>query len=801
MFIRRRRAFLAVLAAAAMGVVLATMPSAAWSARAPHLLGGEEADAARTMSHIEHLANAIGPRPAGTKSEAAAAEYIARTLSEYGYTVSVTPVRRGVGDGLCVSQNVVAVSPSPEPGAKTILIAASIDSPTPDSPGADDNASGIAAMLECARIAAHVNARHNLVFAAFGASYMGRAGSKAVAEATDGVGIDPQDVVMAVILDSVGCPGPVKLLPWGGPRALAPRAMAGLVRAIGGSRHFDATVGLLTEVRADHAPFLYAGIPAIALTTARSMPYPAPGSLAPYWDSVGSVDPVAVARAADAAIAAARWVSSQARIQAPVRLYLVFGLFGAVITIPYVAVLVVAAAAAALGLLSLGPARYALYTQIERVRPEGYLRALSTSLAVYAVLAAVLWTSFVPTLIVGAVRGIERPWNAYPVPFAVAGAVSALFFAIVAVSLVGTSVREGVRLPLFRLSIILQIVLICFVFGATRIGAFFPALGLLLTVAALAAPDGPARQVPAWLSPLPGGWLAIRAVQGVARQEFIDALEVPIVLCLLIAAVGLPYVLALIALAPAGRGQDIMARAGGLDLGRGAVPGVTVREYNRLGRRGMPVLGRRLPSRTALMWALGLLAVILTGGLFLKPSYSPESPQYIRVVQSDGSLLFQSADNIRQVSVASVAGAHMGEAQTVDVRRSELELPYNLAVPTATLAVRVSGSHVLMSLSSDEPVAWTAFELEGPSGMEVASSEQSYTVEKGRDTVKIRTVLAGESGRFAAGLELSAPSGTQVTVRATGGYRQNPSEIVLTGTGKRFYQGNRFTVPAQSITI
>ncbi len=798
MSIGRRRAFLAVLAAAAVGVALAATPFAVSVARAPRMLAGEAADATRAMEHVEHLATMVGPRPAGTKSEAAAADYIAQRLSEYGYIVSIVPVRRSVTDGLCVSQNVVALSPSPKPGAGTILIAASMDSPAPDSPGADDNASGVAAMLECARIAVGVNARHNLAFAAFGAGYMGRAGSKAIAEATDGAGIDTQDVIMAIILDSVGRPGPVKLIPWGGPRALAPRAMAGLVGAVGGGRRFDATAGLLTEVRADHATFLYAGIPAVTLTTAGSVPYPAPGCLAPYWDSADSVDPVSAARAADAAIAAARWVSSQTRIQAPVRPYLAFQLFGAVVTIPYVAVLIVAALAVALGVLSLGPARYALYTEIAWVRPEGYPRALVVSLAVYIVFAAVLWTSFVPTLIVGVVRGIERPWNAYPIPFAVAGTVCSLFFAVAAVSLVGVGVRDRLRLPLFRLSILLQVALVCFVFGASRIGAFFPALGLLLTVAALAAPDGPARKLLAWFAPLPVGWLAIRAAQGVARHAVIDALEVPIVLCMLIAAVALPYVLSLIALAPAGQGQDVVTRAGGLGLSRDVVPGITLREYNRRTPRGMTMLRQRQSPRAAFIWALGLLGVILTSGLFLKPSYSPESPQYIHVVQSGDSLLFASADNIRGVSVE---GGPTGQAQTVDVGRPEFELPYNLAVPAVTLSVHVSGTRVSMSLSSDQPVAWVAFELEGSTGIEVASSERGYTVESTRDSVKIRTVLAGESGPFKAALELSAPSGTQVTVRAVGGFRRNSSEITLSGAAKRFYQGNQFKTPAQLVTI
>jgi len=256
--------------------------------------------------------------------------------------------------------------------------------------------------------------------------------------------------------------------------------------------------------------------------------------------------------------------------------------------------------------------------------------------------------------------------------------------------------------------------------------------------------------------------------------------------------------LTLIALAPAGQGQDIVARAGDLDLSRDVVPGVTLREYNRRTPRGMPMLRRRQSPRAALIWALGLLAVILTSGLFLKPSYSPESPQYIHVVQSGDSLLFASADNIRGVSVE---GGPTGQAQRVDVGRSEFGLPYNLAAPAVTLSVHVSGTRVSMSLSSGEPLAWAAFELEGSTGIEVASSERGYTVESTRDSVKIRTVLAGESGPFKADLELFAPSGTQVTVRAVGGFRRNSSGITLSGAAKRFYRGNQFTTPAQHITI
>ncbi len=803
---------------------------------APSALGGERADSAAAMAHVRRLAADIGPRPAGTAREGAAAEYVAQCLSGYGYVVSRIPFSRTVAAGVCVSENVVAVAPWAKPGARTILIAASIDTPAPDSMGAVDNASGVAAMLECARIASGARGRHNLAFAAFGGTDMGRAGSKALVDGVGGGPLAAQDVIIAVILDSVGRPGPVSLIGWGGPRALAPSTLAGLVSAIRGSRAggndrlFDTTVGLLPEVKADHSPFLFAGVPAVAITTAQALPYPAPASLAPCWDTVDSVDPTSVVKAADAAIAAARWISSQARIPTPDRPYLAFGVFGAIVAVPYFAVLAVVAAAVALGLLSLAPARYALYSQLTRVRPGRWAAALVAALSVYAILAAVSWTSFLPSLVIGAVRGIERPWNAHPIPFAVAGTISALFFAMAAASLAGTGVRHELRLPLFRLSILLQAALVLFMFIATRIGAFFPALGLLFTVAALAAPDALPRALLTWLAPRPSAWLAVHAIQGIARRAFIDALEVPIVLCLLVAAVALPYVLALITLSPAtGQGRGIAAGAGGaggFDLARDYLPGLTVREYSRRGTRATPIRGRQQSPRTALMLALGFLSAILTGGLFLKPSYDAQSPQYVRAVQVGNGVIFRSEDNIRGVSVAVGPTA---EPKVVDVGRSEFELPMGIAAPAVKLDVKTEkkprtepqaeaqtlpqakprtapAAHaeelrVVMSLESMEPISWAAFELVGPDGIEVTSHDRGYEIEKARGRITIRTVLAGEPGPYTSSVELSVPNGTELLVRAIGGFRRNPSEILLAGTDKRFYQVNQFRTSTERITI
>jgi aminopeptidase YwaD len=48
-----------------------------------------EPDGERIMAHVRHLADVIGPRPAGTSEERAAADYLAEHLRSYGYEVEL----------------------------------------------------------------------------------------------------------------------------------------------------------------------------------------------------------------------------------------------------------------------------------------------------------------------------------------------------------------------------------------------------------------------------------------------------------------------------------------------------------------------------------------------------------------------------------------------------------------------------------------------------------------------------------------------------------------------------------------
>jgi len=122
--------------------------------------------ASRALSHVTHLASKIGPRPEGRGGEERAAAYISSTLARYGYKPANQAVRLPVGRR---SGNVVAV----KKGASSaqLVLGAHYDSKA-GSPGANDNASGVGALLELARVLKDADTQPTVVFVFFGAEEM-----------------------------------------------------------------------------------------------------------------------------------------------------------------------------------------------------------------------------------------------------------------------------------------------------------------------------------------------------------------------------------------------------------------------------------------------------------------------------------------------------------------------------------------------------------------------------------------------------------------------------------------------------
>lgn len=129
---------------------------------AQHALVAPYFDVNRAMGHVSAIAG-LGARPAGGSAERQACDYVAAQLRGWGYTVTTQDV--ALPDGKH-SRNVIAEHVGTRP--EVIVLGAHIDSKYP-SPGANDNASGVAVTLELARLLAQSTTTPTVRFIAFGA--------------------------------------------------------------------------------------------------------------------------------------------------------------------------------------------------------------------------------------------------------------------------------------------------------------------------------------------------------------------------------------------------------------------------------------------------------------------------------------------------------------------------------------------------------------------------------------------------------------------------------------------------------
>ena len=130
-------------------------------------------DVDTVLGGIRALA-AIGPRDAASPASDRAAAYVAGRLRAAGYRVTLQPVAvpAGVSWGVRVpggtTVDVVADPPGFDPTQPHVVVGAHLDT-VPQSPGAEDNASGLMVMAEVARMTRQQPGALPVRFVAFGA--------------------------------------------------------------------------------------------------------------------------------------------------------------------------------------------------------------------------------------------------------------------------------------------------------------------------------------------------------------------------------------------------------------------------------------------------------------------------------------------------------------------------------------------------------------------------------------------------------------------------------------------------------
>lgn len=193
-----------------------------------------------------------------------AAQMVAGRFAALGYATRNEPVAVGARQTL----NIVADKPgaAPEDERRLVYVVAHLDSineaggVNAPAPGADDNASGAAGVLEIARVLAAVVTQHDLRLVMFGGEEQGLHGSRvhvaALAEA------DRSRITMVVNMDMIGrlnTPAPSVLLE-GAP--VSQHVIDALAQAAHDTSDLEVFVSL-EPFASDHVSFIDANLPAV----------------------------------------------------------------------------------------------------------------------------------------------------------------------------------------------------------------------------------------------------------------------------------------------------------------------------------------------------------------------------------------------------------------------------------------------------------------------------------------------------------------------------------------------------------
>ncbi len=228
------------------------------------------------MRHVRKLAADIGVRVRATSGEKRGARYVARKFRALGYRVNVQefPV-----DGR-TSRNVVAWWPSAR--KYPFVVGGHMDS-VPRSPGANDNASGVAVLLETARLVAGRPEATWVRFVTFGSEEYGENGAHHVGSAVyvRRLGREGRNRLAGMLsVDMVADGRPLLIGHSGISEPVVARSVYRKVR--------EAGIGTRWRVScdcSDNGPFERAGIPASYMWSGDEPDYHSPSDTVPNMKS------------------------------------------------------------------------------------------------------------------------------------------------------------------------------------------------------------------------------------------------------------------------------------------------------------------------------------------------------------------------------------------------------------------------------------------------------------------------------------------------------------------------------------
>lgn len=228
------------------------------------------------LAYVRTLSVEIGPRPMGSPGERKALEFAVGKFREFDLDARIMPMTQTISTELNGGVNTnsgIAVGILKGASDRVIVIGGHIDSSGPEIPGANDDGSGSAVVVELARVLSQTEHASTLVFALFGGEEQGLRGSSYF------VNNFPQIDKVSLMLQVDMANGTEWLLPLvdakdhSSPEWLIEASYEEMERLGYSSMYFPTHFyTLLTAmpgggIGSDHQPFLERGIPAIDFTS------------------------------------------------------------------------------------------------------------------------------------------------------------------------------------------------------------------------------------------------------------------------------------------------------------------------------------------------------------------------------------------------------------------------------------------------------------------------------------------------------------------------------------------------------
>jgi hypothetical protein len=255
-------------------------------------LHAEDFSGQRAYAILSTMVRDIGPRPMGSPAEQRALAFATAKFAEYGCDTSyILPMT--VAD-MTNTTSGVAVGISRGRTGRMIVIGGHMDSSGPDIPGANDDGSGSACVIELARVLAPRERQSTIVFCCFGGEEDGLRGSAHFVKNFPLI----DSVALMLQIDMADGASYLELDPDASYQVSAPRwlpraAFEIFYSELGFSNlryvTHAATLNASTSGAAgsDHEPFLDMGIPAIDFTSDVSYPIHTPLDNLTTFDSSG----------------------------------------------------------------------------------------------------------------------------------------------------------------------------------------------------------------------------------------------------------------------------------------------------------------------------------------------------------------------------------------------------------------------------------------------------------------------------------------------------------------------------------